>query len=172
MNKYYILMPNLDNDLIENIRLLLKTKDVEQSVGDLISKTKQQEKELEKLRLVQLDSFAEALFAKSKLINNINFVAEQVDLDTTAIKKIAFKLKEKENLLMILAGENKGKATVAIMITDDLVKNKGLSAKILMNEITSLIGGGGGGQANFATAGGNNPNGIKKALEKVKQLIK
>ena len=57
------------------------------------------------------------------------------------------------------------------MITEDFVKNKKLNAANLINEISPLINGGGGGQANFASAGGSNPKGIKEALEKVKQLI-
>ena len=72
---------------------------------------------------------------------------------------------------MLLASGNEGKAIITIMITDDLVKNKNLNAANLINEISPLINGGGGGQANFATAGGSNPNGIKEALERIKQLI-
>ena len=51
------------------------------------------------------------------------------------------------------------------------MKNKKLNAANLINEISPLINGGGGGQANFATAGGSNPKGIKDVLEKIKKLI-
>ena len=72
---------------------------------------------------------------------------------------------------MLLASENNGKVHLMLMITDDLVKIKKLNAANLINEISSEINGGGGGQANFATAGGINTYGINKALEKVILLI-
>ena len=80
-------------------------------------------------------------------------------------------MKQKENLLLVLATEDEGKAIISIMLTDDLVKNNKLSAKTLISEISPLIEGGGGGQSHFATAGGSNPAGIQQALQKIKQLI-
>jgi alanyl-tRNA synthetase len=162
---------NNQDDLVEQISNLLKTKDLVESVRDLISSNKKQEKELQKLKLIQLDGFAEELFAKSEKVNKVNVIAEKVDLDVTAMKNIAFKLKQKENLLLVLAAESQGKAIISIMVTDDLVQKNKLSAKILISEISPLIQGGGGGQAHFATAGGSNPKGIQEALEKIKQII-
>ena len=104
-------------------------------------------------------------------INGMNVIAEKVNLDAGTMKNIAFKLKKQDNLLVLLASENEGKANLMIMITDDLLKDKNLNAKALINEISPLINGGGGGQANFASAGGRNPKGINAALEKIKKLI-
>ena len=46
---------------------------------------------------------------------------------------------------MLLAAENKGKSTLTIMLTDDLVE-KGLDARILIKEVSKEISGSGGGQ--------------------------
>ena len=162
---------NNQDDLVDQIRSLLKTKDVVQSVSDLLSVNKKQEKELQKLKLTQLDAFAEELFAKSEEINKINVIAEKVDLDAAAMKNVAFKLKQKDNLLLVLAAETEAKPIITIMVSDDLVQSNKLSAKALINEISPLIKGGGGGQEHFATAGGSNPKGIQEALGKIKQLI-
>ena len=162
---------NNHDDLVDQIRSLLKTKDVVQSVSDLLSVNKKQEKELQKLKLTQLDVFAEELFAKSEEINKINVIAEKVDLDAAAMKNVAFKLKQKDKLLLVLAAETEAKPIITIMVSDDLVQSNKLSAKALINEISPLIKGGGGGQAHFATAGGSNPKGIQEALGKIKQLI-
>jgi alanyl-tRNA synthetase len=51
------------------------------------------------------------------------------------------------------------------MIGDSLVE-KGLNAKTIINELAKEIQGGGGGQVFYATAGGKNPAGIQKSLEK------
>ena len=128
-------------------------------------------RELEKLKLLQIDGIIKELLDKSSEVNGVNVISEKVDLDAGAMKNIAFKLKKQENLLVLLASDNNGKGHLMLMITDDLVKNKKLNAANLINEISSEINGGGGGQANFATAGGINIYGINKALEKVILLL-
>ena len=82
---------------MDELSRLLKTKDVVKSVGDLISANKKKEKELEKLKLLQLDNLIKELLDKSTLINKINVIAEKVNLDSGSLKNIAFKLKKQEN---------------------------------------------------------------------------
>ena len=80
-------------------------------------------------------------------------------------------LRKEHNLLMLLASKTANKAILSLMLTDDLIK-KGLDAKNMINIIAKDIEGAGGGQSFFATAGGKNPNGIAKALETIKLLLK
>ena len=162
---------NSQEKVLEDLSHLLKTKDVVKSVSDFLLANKKKDKELEKLKLLQIDDLIKELLDKSSKVNGVNVIAEKVDLDAGAMKNIAFKLKKQENLLVILASDNNGKVHLMLMITDDLVKNKKLNAANLINEISSEINGGGGGQANFATAGGINSDGINKALEKVILLL-
>ena len=72
---------------------------------------------------------------------------------------------------MILGAEVKGKPTLSIVISDNLVKDKNLNAGTIVRELGKEIQGGGGGQAFYATAGGTNSLGIQKALEKAKNYL-
>ena len=162
---------NSQEEVLEDLSRLLKTKDIVKSVSDLLLANKKKEKELEKLKLVQIDDLIKKLLDKSNEVNGVNVISEKVDLDAGAMKNIAFKLKKQENLLVLLASENNGKAHLMLMITDDLVEHKKLNAADLINEISLEINGGGGGKANFATAGGINLDGIDKALKKVILLL-
>jgi alanyl-tRNA synthetase len=56
-------------------------------------------------------------------------------------------------------------------IAKNLVEEKGLNAGQVVRELGKLIHGGGGGQPFFATAGGKNPGGIPKALERAKDYL-
>ena len=76
----------------------------------------------------------------------------------------------KSNLVMVIGSEVAGKATLTIMLGDDVVA-KGVDAGAIVREAAKAIQGGGGGQKFFATAGGKNPAGLAEAIEKAKSLI-
>ena len=162
---------NLQEEVLQDLSHLLKTKDIVKSVRNLLLTNKNKEKELEKLKRLQIDGLIKELLDKSSEVKGINVISEKVDLDVGAMKNIAFKLKKQENLLVLLASDNNGKAHLMLMITDDLVEHKKLNAADLINEISLEINGGGGGKANFATAGGTNLEGIDNALKKVILLL-
>ncbi|MDZ7715693.1 MAG: DHHA1 domain-containing protein [Balneolaceae bacterium] len=67
--------------------------------------------------------------------------------------------KLKEGTVTILGSKNQeeGKVYVAAAVTEDLIKEKGLKAGSLVGELGKMLGGGGGGQPELATAGGRKP---------------
>jgi alanyl-tRNA synthetase len=105
-------------------------------------------------------------------IDGIHFLAKQLDLDAAGIKDVAFNLGSKfDNLFLLFGAEQNGKALLTCYISKELVSSKGLNAGHVVRELGKYIQGGGGGQPFFATAGGKNPDGIKRALEKAKDYI-
>ena len=114
----------------------------------------------------------EDLKAKAETINGISFIAQKVGLEPNSIRDLAFKLnKEMENLFLVLGAVNNGKVTLTVMLSENLVKEKGLNAGTIIRDLAREIGGGGGGQPHFATAGGKNPRGLDKAFAKAKEMI-
>lgn len=105
-------------------------------------------------------------------VNGINFLAKKLDLDAGGLKDVAFKLGgEQDNLFLLLATEQNGKALLSCYISKELVAEKGLNAGQVVRELGKFIQGGGGGQPFFATAGGKNPDGIGQALKEAKKYI-
>jgi alanyl-tRNA synthetase len=160
-------------EILNELKELLKNpKDVIHGVKSLIEENhglKKQAAEFDKLKLIQL---LDKLISKSEPINNIHFIAEKVDLDADSMKELAFELNRSvENLFLVLAGEKEGKANLTVMISENLVKEKGFNASVIVRDLAKEIQGGGGGQPFFATAGGKNPAGIPLALEKAKKYI-
>ena len=105
-------------------------------------------------------------------INGINVLVSKLPVDDAGIiKDLAFQLKgEVENLFLVFAAEIEGKASVHVMIADQLVNEKGLHAGNIVRELAKLVDGGGGGQPFYASAGGKNPKGIPELLAKAKEL--
>lgn len=106
-------------------------------------------------------------------MNGVRFLATRIDLDAAAVKDLAFDLgREYQDLFIVFAAEQEGKALLTCYISKELAEAKSLHAGQVVRELGKLIQGGGGGQAFFATAGGKNPGGIPQALEKARDFLK
>ena len=81
----------------------------------------------------------------------------------------ASKLKgEVENFAGVIGGKADGKCTLSLIASDNIVSEKEINAGAIIREVSIHIQGGGGGQPNFATAGGKNASGLEKAITEVK----
>jgi alanyl-tRNA synthetase len=163
---------NTELGLLDQLKEVLKnTKDPLKGAESILQENDQLRKELEKFRTAQTKQVKSELKKKIKNVNGVNILVEKVELDNEAIKNIAYELKgEVNDLYLVLGNVQDDKAGLTIMLSDSLVA-KGMNAKNMINELAKEIQGGGGGQPFFATAGGKNPAGMTKALEKAETLI-
>ena len=77
-----------------------------------------------------------------------------------------------EYTIAVVGASIGGKASVAVMVSDGLVKERNLNAADIIKEISGEINGGGGGQPFLATAGGKKPEGIPAAIKKAEEFIR
>ncbi|MDD4602184.1 MAG: alanine--tRNA ligase [Bacteroidales bacterium] len=159
--------------LLEEIGELLKNpRDLIKGVNLLLNENqelKHQVTELGKLKLLQL---LEEFKSQVQHYNGINYLAVKVDLDSDTVKDLTHELNNAiPDLFLVLATETEGKATLTVMLSENLVKERKLHAGNIIRELAKEIQGGGGGQAHIATAGGKNPAGIPKALEKARGYV-
>ncbi len=160
--------------LVQEVKSLLKNpKDIVKSLQGLMDQNAELQKQVEQLLREKAKTIKSELLAKQQTINGINFIAERIDLDSAdAIKDLSFELRNQVNdLFMVLGANIKGKPSLSIIISDNLVKDKKLNAGTIVREIAKEIQGSGGGQPFYATAGGNDAQGIGKALEKAKNYL-
>jgi alanyl-tRNA synthetase len=162
------------DELLKSLKELLKNpQDLSKSVAALIEENNKLKKEVEKAVMAKSAGLKDELKGKVQNINGINFLAEEVSLpNAEAIKNLAYQLKDVvENLYLVLAANIDGKPLLTVMISENLVKEKGMNAGNIVRELAKEIQGGGGGQPFFATAGGKNLDGLNSALEKAKTFI-
>ena len=110
--------------------------------------------------------------SQAKEVKGTKILAIEVpDVDMNELRNLGDQLKDQIGEgVVVLASEVKGKVSLLAMATDGAMKN-GAHAGSLIKEIASLVGGGGGGRPNMAQAGGKNPAGMKKALEKSIEVL-
>ncbi|MDB5135632.1 MAG: alanine--tRNA ligase [Mucilaginibacter sp.] len=165
---------NEQSKLINQLKELLKNpKDIGKSVETLLDENTRLKKEIEKSILEKSSGLKNELAQKLQNINGVNFIAEKVHLpNADAIKNLAYQLKDiVADLYLVLAADIDGKPNLTVMISEHIVKEKGLNAGNIIRELAKEIKGGGGGQPFFATAGGSDVSGLDKALEKAKSFI-
>ena len=168
-DKYY----NDQLEIVKKISQLLKSPDNPvKAIKELLDQNSVFQKKIDELNKEKSGSLIDELINDKQEINGVNFIARKVDLDNSLIKDLAFKLKNKiDNLYLVLGTEKNEKALLTVMISENLVKQKNLHAGKIVNELAIEIGGRGGGQPFFATAGGKDVKGIEKALNKAAELI-
>ncbi|HSC54790.1 MAG TPA: alanine--tRNA ligase [Phnomibacter sp.] len=161
-------------DNLKEIGNLLKAKDPVSAVDKLINENNQLKKHIEHLEARQLVGIRNELLQKDEIINQINFIGDIVEVSNAdALKKLCFDIKNHlTDYVVVLCANIGGKPAVAVSIADNVVAAKGLDAgAIIKQHIAPLIKGGGGGQKNLATAGGQEAGNLPKVIETVKGLL-
>jgi alanyl-tRNA synthetase len=168
----------LINDQLEQLNavkeLVKNTKDPLQAIQNLQEELSQWKKKAEQMENQILVALRNELIQKAKSINGVTFMGETVELSSAdAVKKLAHELNHQlSNSVVILCANISGKASVAIAVSDVLVKEKNLDAGKLIKEVAApLIKGGGGGQKTLATAGGQDVAQFDYVIKKISQIL-
>ena len=164
-------------DQIDQLRKISEitgtTGEIIPAIEKLVAENQNLSKQIESFSLEKLSSLKNELIGKIEEIGDIRFLAIMVKVDkANLLRDLAFQVKgDMDNLFLVLGSEIEDKANLAVIISNKLVETKGLNASVVIREISKEIQGGGGGQPFFATAGGKNPAGLQKALEKARGFI-
>ena len=88
-----------------------------------------------------------------------------------ALRDLADQFKEKiKSGIVVLGGSAGGKAMLIAVVTRDLSGQ--YHAGRIVKEVAAMVGGSGGGRADMAQAGGNQPQNLDSAIEKVYEIIR
>ena len=161
--------------ILDEITSLLKTSgNITESVEKLITENSSLKKTIEKYQAQSALVILKELIDKAVMINKIRYISGHLETDSPEVlKNIAYQIRNSsDNTVLAIGSETEGKANILIMVSDDLVKERNINAVTIIKGIAGEINGGGGGQPFLATAGGKNPAGIPRALEKAADLLK
>ena len=162
-------------DTLKEVADLLNTHNVIQAIQKTVSENASLKKEAENMIQERIKTVSEQVLNNKITENGINIFTLYGPRPRIAemAKGVAFNVREAspENSIFLGATIDKGKPMLTVMVTNDLVK-EGYNASTIVREAAKLIQGGGGGQPQFAQAGGKNADGISAALDKMIELVK
>jgi len=150
-----------------------KQPDLVRAVREMLEQNTKMSKQVDRFRQSMLAVTARNLENKVEKVGDAALVVSRIDVDDAGqIKDLSFQLRSRfPNLCLVLGAEVQGKAHLAVMLSDHIVKTYDLNASQIIRDVSREIQGGGGGQPFFATAGGKNPEGIDAALSQARKLI-
>jgi len=160
---------------LNGIKELLKNpKDPVKTIAGFQEENALLHKKIESLQARQLVAIRNELMKQDEIINNISFIGAIVEVpNADALKKLCFDFRNNlHDHVVVLCANIGGKANVAIGISETVVKARSLHAgKIIKEQVSPIIEGGGGGQPTLATAGGQNHNRFEDVISGIKALL-
>jgi len=145
----------------------------EEKIAELIEEKKKLEKEISEFKLKDKLGQLDNVIAHPVEINSIKIYKAKVNADNMdELKSFGDELRNKiKNGIGVLITELDGKVGIVCVVSDELIKEKKLSAGKIVGDLAKIVGGGGGGRPHLATAGGKNISAIPTALEKIEEVI-
>ena len=161
------------SDLISELREILKSTDLLKAVEQLKADNTVLQKKIETFENATIQAAKIALLSKVENVKGMNLVAQRVNVPSAdALKHLAFGLKQSIGKpVVILGAVVNDKPNLAILIDENVVKERNLNAGTIVREVARLMKGGGGGQPHFATAGGSDIKGLDDAIEAAKAAV-
>jgi alanyl-tRNA synthetase len=160
--------------VLRDIAALLRGSrdDVDEKVRELIERSRKLEKEVQQLKSKLASGQGGDLTSQAKDVNGIKVLAAQIDgADAKSLRDAVDQLKGKlGSSVVVLATVQEGKVVLVAGVSADLLTR--MKAGDIAGAVAAQVGGKGGGRADFAQAGGTQPENLGKALAGVESLIR
>ncbi len=141
-------------------------------VRQVLARNRELEKELEALKSRLASSAGGDLAAKAQIVCGCKVLAARLDgADAKTLRQTLDQLKDKLDAgVIVLATVSGDKVSLVAGVSKDRVDR--LKASDLVNFVAQQVGGKGGGRADMAQAGGNNPAALEGALAAVPEWVR
>ena len=154
-------------------RLNAAPEELADKIESLLGRNRQLERSLDELRrrvaaLETSDNLNEA-----REVQGVKVVAQRTQAeDVPSLRAMADGLRESLGSgVGVLGADIGGKVSFIAVVTDDLIKGRGLKAGDIVRGVAQLAGGSGGGKPHLAQACGRDPGKLDEALEQVVGIV-
>ncbi len=147
-------------------------EEVDEKVRELVERARRLEKEVQQLKSKLASGQGGDLSIQAKSVGGVKVLAAQIEsADVKALRDAVDQLKHKlGSSVIVLATVQDGKVTLVAGVSADLIAR--LKAGDIAGAVAAQVGGRGGGRADFAQAGGTQPENLGAALAGVESLVR
>lgn len=152
-----------------------RKEELPERISGVVTRLRDAEKELEKLRSQQVLAIAGSLADGAQDVNGIAFVGHRAPDGTGAddLRKLAVDVRGRltaRPAVVMVTGVPKDRPVVVVAVTGG-ARERGLKAGALVGLAAKALGGGGGGKDDLAQGGGANPAAVGDALAAVERAV-
>ena len=154
-------------------RLNAAPEELADKIEALLGSNRQLERSLGELRRRVAALETSDLSNGAREVEGVTVVARRTEAeDVPSLRAMADGLRESLGSgVGVLGADIGGKVSFIAVVTDDLIKGRGLKAGDIVRGVAQLAGGSGGGKAHLAQAGGRDPGKLDEALEQVAHIV-
>ena len=154
-------------------RLNAAPEELADKIEALLGRNRQLERSLDELRRRVAALETSDLSNGAREVAGVRVVARRTEAeDVPSLRTMADGLRESLGSgVGVLGADIGGKVSFIAVVTDDLIKGRGLKAGDIVRGVAQLAGGSGGGKPHLAQAGGRDPGKLDEALEQVAHIV-
>ena len=164
-----------DEIILSDVSNILKTpkSGLSERIQQILQEQRELEQQIQKLKSQNALSNIVSLVDGAKLVDGIKVVAACIEkTDRDSLRQMVDTLKTRLDSGVVALASVLGKdAAFIVGVTSDLVKERGLNAGKLIQEITKIADGRGGGRPELAQGGGKNINKVNDAIAATTKII-
>lgn len=141
-------------------------------VNQLLEENKSLKSQIEKMQSQNANGLIDEILGNAKEKDGLTIVSTVVkDADANTLKTLGDKLKEKlDTVAICLVGVKGDNIAVVSMVSESGIK-KGAKAGDIVKEVTSVLGGRGGGRPNMAQGSGKDISKVSDAVKKAFEMF-
>ena len=154
-------------------RLNAAPEELADKIEALLGRNRQLERSLDELRRRVAALETSDLSNGACEVEGVTVVARRTEAeDVPSLRAMADGLRESLGSgVGVLGADIGGKVSFIAVVTDDLIKGRGLKAGDIVRSVAQLAGGSGGGKPHLAQAGGRDPGKLDEALVQVAGIV-
>ena len=168
---------SIQNDelLLSEIAGLLKTpkRNLSERINQLLQDQRELELQIQQLNSQHALSNLQPLIEGAAIVDGIKIVSSSIEkTNRDSLRQLIDELKDRmQSGVVSLASINGDEVAFVVGVTSDLVKNRGLNAGQIIQEIAKLADGKGGGRPELAQGGSRSPEKVDTAIQATTKIV-
>jgi alanyl-tRNA synthetase len=162
-----------ENKTLTSIRSILKVSPEEEinRIKKILEKSREMEKEISLLKEKLVSGEGSDLKNDTQKVGNMSLLVKQFEgMDAKTLRTFIDNAKNRiKSGVVIVGSATNGKVLLAAGVTKDLEES--FHAGNILKEISSIVGGSGGGRSDMAQAGGIHIEKLGEALDRAREII-